>query len=397
MWTDDVRRRRGLLFVISVLVLVSDSLGHWDAARSHLNVRLTRYGKRVRTVLFASLTDGGVCSLSKHGSMDWRGTLPRYVAEHLNASVVVWDGVSAASDPSSEACMACRPDEDMVPYTSKARFSCQEWLEGMGQSFVDLVVVVGTHTSSCRSCRPDISRESYGLLKWTMRQHWIGEKTRVLHIPISSSSAVLKNQVVSVDKVILDSQIMKPVHTDDLQMQPCNSGVPENTLLYIARYMSRKGQERFLQEVDPRQLHGYRVEFFSSAKNHHMERKLMEIAAVRGLNVTVHAEDVTRDELFNAMICRAKGVIHYASRDMNPRILYESLAAHLPILITSQSMIPEVILRQPFVMSVDYGKKRSLQSGLSWFMRLVRSSNRAFYSRQSGLSMSGSFQKIVLC
>mmetsp|Transcript_18803 Transcript_18803/g.52417 ORF Transcript_18803/g.52417 Transcript_18803/m.52417 type:complete len:413 (+) Transcript_18803:252-1490(+) len=376
-----MRSYNSIPFLIPCLLLFNEVL-KWDyvAAEPLSTVKLSRFGNRVRTVVFASLTDSGVCSLSKHGSMDWRSTLPKYIAGHLNASVVVWDAVSAATDAAfADTCVACRPGEEAADQLADmASFSCKQWLKGQGRSSVDLVVVVGTHASSCKSCPPDIRGDHYGILKWAVNQSWIGDRTKLLHIPISTATPVLHNQVVRFDKVIPDSALIKPVHSDDfheMQEQMCSSDGPRNSLLYIGRFMERKGQESFLQAVQPEQLRGYTIEFFSSKHSPSIEENLLKISRDRGLDVIVHREPATRAELFHAMLCRARGVIHYAKDDMNPRILYESLTANLPVLITRQSRIPETISQQPFVAVVDFGQQQSLDTGLYWFMRLVSSSN----------------------
>lgn len=96
-------------------------------------------------------------------------------------------------------------------------------------------------------------------------------------------------------------------------------------------------------------LSGYRLDFRSSQdidRNYTLElEKLSESASI---NITVHESPLQRADLLSEM-CKAKGLVHYASADANPRVVYEAILAGLPVFVTKQSNLPLKVQQQPFV------------------------------------------------
>mmetsp|Transcript_34794 Transcript_34794/g.98646 ORF Transcript_34794/g.98646 Transcript_34794/m.98646 type:complete len:151 (+) Transcript_34794:671-1123(+) len=80
---------------------------------------------------------------------------------------------------------------------------------------------------------------------------------------------------------------------------------------------------------------------------------MLKVAVERGMNITVQLEPAPPEVLFG-YACQAMGLIHYAERDENPRVVYEMLYACLPLFLTRQARVVEVLERQPFVKATDF-------------------------------------------
>ena len=132
-----------------------------------------------------------------------------------------------------------------------------------------------------------------------------------------------------------------------------------------------QGQLQFLKLVDPQLLEGYTIRFFGTGGSAEKAEQARGIANSRGINVEIQISQVPPREIFAAM-CSARGAIHYAKSDDNPRVLYESLTANLPVLVSDESRVPDVVRRQPFVFGVQFGDKQKLHDAMSRFMSVVR-------------------------
>jgi len=346
--------------------------------------RLTELGQRLRTVMFHAVTFEGVCSGSRHGGMDWRGMLPRFVAQQLgkNATVLVWNAKQAARDSNFAAdCQLCRPD---VPaWEPRPAFSCRGWFHRHGVQHADMVVVVGTGEKKCRDCINTVdSGTDFGELQWGLGQPWVSKETVALHIPISRQEKVLQNSVANFTAVVPDGRLVKPVHLPNMTAwrQQCRDTPRNKTLVYVARYHAWKGQLDFLRLADPQLLHGYTVEFFSGNRNPRMQLEMQEVADSRGIKVNIHDDPANRTELFQAM-CSARGAVHFARTDANPRCVYESIMAELPVLLTAESRVPGIVKRQSFVFDIRFGDQKALSQKMGAFMSAVRGTHRTPWRR----------------
>ena len=122
----------------------------------------------------------------------------------------------------------------------------------------------------------------------------------------------------------------------------CTSVPKQNLLLYIARMLDWKGQMDFLSRIDPGLIKGYTVEFIAKpAPRANETEALLSVANSRGIDIRVRS-DAVRDQIeLLSLLCRAKGLVHYARRDSNPRVIYQAAAAGTPSLVTVESAIPE--------------------------------------------------------
>eukprot|EP00873_Tetraselmis_striata_P023867 jgi/Tetstr1/444131/TSEL_032029.t1 len=381
------RHTRAVVAALTLLCLLGSSQGvESEQSEGPVQIRLnsfhgqhpplTSFGSSIRTVVFAGVTYEGVCSASRHGGMDWRGMLPRYLANRLgpDTNVLVWNSLRASRESNFTLdCEICRGD--VSARNAKPVVSCRSWFKQRGLDHAELLVVVGTGHSQCKDCVKRVRGVKYGELKWPLRQPWVGKATKSIHIPISRTNDVLRNRVANFTKVIQDGTLVKPVHVPNLAewRQTCSQIPRENRLVYVARYHDWKGQVEFLKWVNPTQLNNYTVHFYSSSRNADMQLEMARVAERRNISVKIHSTPLMRGELLNEL-CAAKGAVHYAHTDANPRALYESLLAQLPVFITSESRIPRIVMRQPFVTAVKFGDKAELQDRFQAFMLQVQNS-----------------------
>ena len=328
-------------------------------------------GERRQKVVFATLQNNpGTC---RADNSDWRGTLPRYIAR--NYDVFVWNAKDSLEKGISNDCRRCFKS-GYRPSTVQT-FNCTAWFRNRGHAKADAVVVLGTGISE---------RNAYPQLEQVFRQSWVDDKTRFIHIPISRNQLILSNKVAKFDKVVADGEWVKPVRMQNLGsfLSKCKAAPKVNSLAWVARYVDWKGQKTFLQSVDPKLLKGYRLEFFASQVPPSAEsyiRQMKQVAAERGIRIVLHKEALDRQALLRRL-CRAKGLVHYARGDANPRALYEAFLARLPAFITYESRIPRVVQVQPFVAMTHYaaaGEGHSpLNHDLSQFMGLIRSQDQSY-------------------
>lgn len=282
---------------------------------------LTELGQSCRTVVIASML-GGVCKAD-----DWRGGLPRFVAQALpQADVFVWNA-RKKSDVENNICVTCKPL--IVPALSNPEsrggvkrqgdhFDCQE-MWGKANRTADVLIVVGTGSTFCEYERihslpcdaPQDPWENYLSLATVLRQPWLRQDTKTVHIPVRLLQPLNAN-VMGFDKVIPDNSFVKPLQDTSVNlMKSCGSRPRSNKLMYVARYGSGgKGQLEFLERVDPRLLQGYTVEFYGGNFSHTAAHELQETAQRRGISVLVHPAIPKTDLLLQ--ICLSKGQIHYA-------------------------------------------------------------------------------------
>jgi hypothetical protein len=298
----------------------------------------------------AGITQG----FCQEGTGDWRSTVPQYIAREIGrhgGRVLVWNANKAQhTEGRTEDCMFCIPDGKF----RSDSFNCAEWFEA--RRAADLVIVGGSGEYRCRSCVPELVGAKYAQLKDTVTDKpWVGKRTRTVHIPISRLAPVLANQVADFEQLLLDEELVKPMHLSDAEefMNECRRTPRRKRLVYVARYHSWKGQLDFLRVVDPSLLTGYTVEFFSSKKSGaDTVAEMNKVAEEKGISIVAHTEVLTRHELLHTM-CGAMGLIHFARTDANPRAVYEGLLAGLPAFITKEARVPSLLGRQAFVQMVS--------------------------------------------
>lgn len=96
--------------------------------------------------------------------------------------------------------------------------------------------------------------------------------------------------------------------------------------------------------------------------------------------MVVHQKPLERADLLSEM-CKAKGLVHYARADANPRVVYESIVAGLPVFVSEQSNIPQKLQQQPFVHVTPWEPIRTrsirkLNKDFSKFMKYISSVNQ---------------------
>jgi len=325
---------------------------------------LTDFAAGLTTVIIAALQPGGTCEA---GNTDWRSTLPRFIAQRLagRADLLLWDAKHAirstlkneSFDNDSGICDTVGLDSKR-PYTVNA----MQWFQGRRNKHAELVIVVG-------SLRPP-----WRELLSTLDQPWVSSSTKFVHLPISREDDVLQNKIANFDLVLPDEVWVKPVHMEDIQdfRATCRTVERDNKLVYIARYHNWKGQLTFMKTVDPELLRGYTLEFFTS-KNSEDSSEREEIIAIgkeRGINVVAHTSKMAREDLLPAL-CKAKGVIHYALDDANPRAVYEAFLAGLPAIISRQARVPLLVQSQTFVVMTDAKDSAALNHDFRNFMAIV--------------------------
>jgi len=304
---------------------------------------LTPWGASVRRVVFAVL-NSGFCK-SRNG--DWRGDLPRHLVRFLpKAKNVVIHGRHD-----------CRHCEDDFRHSGDDRpRECSPILDQMRSSKykADIVMVMGSGD--------DIPR--------VLSRPYMGPDTRTVHFPIRRLKALrAANNKFNFTKVVEDDTFMKPLARSSvmfLRRKCAEAKKRSNDLLYIARLKDFKGQLQFLRRIDPSLLKGLTMHFYGAGAPRYTE-KLHQVAKERGISAVVHGMVPKSDVL--AHICRARGVVHYAKSDLNPRAAYEGLYAGLPLFITTLSGVPRILLDQPFVSPSDWN--RDLNKDFASFLPLL--------------------------
>lgn len=132
--------------------------------------------------------------------------------------------------------------------------------------------------------------------------------------------------------------------------------------------------------MDKKLLDGWQIEFFTSKDSHTpgtdyyvSAKEIQEIARKRNIAINLHDDSMKYTSMLEAL-CRAKGAIHYALADANPRAVYEEVLAGLPVLVSHQSRVAHVLKRQPFVKLTDATNPPSkLNEDLAWFLDLIGS------------------------
>lgn len=332
--------------------------------------KLTSAGKRIKTVVFASMLDG-TCK-----SDDWRGDLPRHFMRYLPDA----EGYLVyARHPDSHDCASCGS------HGTRGRADCQKYLSGDHKK-ADLLVVIGTGLSaSCSShdkkqgrskCQGD-SHRHYTSLDHVFHSRYASKDTLAVHIPVRKISALNSNKVFNFQHVIHDNEFLKPLaqKSIDEMRNFCKHTPKEKTLMYVGRYTEGKGQLSFLKTVVPAALAGYDIEFFGGDYHgNDLPGRLRQTARDRNISITVHSE-VSHHQLLHSY-CKSAGLVHYAKGDNNPRVAYEALYAGSPLFVTKNAKLPGRIYEQTkFVTSLEWGvSKEEFATKFQSFMDMVKSS-----------------------
>lgn len=345
-------------------------------ARNATRPLLTSFGQSIRNMIIATIESSpSVCFAN---STDWRATLPRYLARvlHPQAEVAVWQTQLAARYAHyRDRCEHCTADG-----LNPNPFSCTSWLASRGAGFgkADAVLMISSGTPhSCKHsfppCHPGINQSvDYGELRWNFEQPWAGHNTQFMLLPISRffQHSLGLSYLTEID----DADWIKPVVLPDVDEfeRRCMGAYRQKNLMYIARYVTTKGQLTFLEAADPALLKGWTVEFASTSHDTEYIRKMQALADKKGISVNIHSSALSREQLQERM-CSSRGTIHYAHQDANPRSLYESLVAGLPVLITKESKVPEIFHTQRFVHVTSYHKSShdKTNKALSDFLRYL--------------------------
>jgi len=294
---------------------------------------LTKFGRRIRTIVFASLGGGEVCSNTK----DWRANLPRFMGMFTNSYVIVYD-------QRNKDCKTCWANR-------KRPVPCKEKMD----SGIDLLVVIGSgkmesakkHCARGHTWCPAMHYD----LKRVMNKDWSVKARRTVHFPIRNMARLMYNEVFNFDVIIDDGSFPKPINGCGTQMLfKCHSVPKQNKLLYVGRMTEHKGQLKFLKFADPELLKGYTIEMFGDISHNRYISKVKEVAAQKGIQVRIRGE-VSKETLFKNT-CTAKGMI-LLSIDKNPRAVYEAVTAGMPVFISKEAQVSPMLTRMPFAVDVS--------------------------------------------
>jgi len=331
---------------------------------------LTELGSNIETVVFASML-GGTCQ-----SDDWRGDLPRHLMSFLPkaSGVLVY-----ARDSGSHTCRSCTSHG--VKHT---RDKCMEYLGNGGEAKkADLLVVIGTgRINKCRGdktlpgCGAD-DPSKYVSLDRLFHSRYTSNTSLTVHVPVRKLAALWGNKVFQFDHVIPDNEFLKPIAMEayDDMMGYCSHVKKSKRLLYVGRYVDKKGQVEFLSMVNPQHLSGYTVDFYGAGyESKSIIDNMRKIAKERGISITINKQ-VDHAKLLR-LYCAASGQIHFAKGDNNPRAAYEGLYAGNPLFVTLNSKLPAVIYKQPFVAPVWANATSGIfNQSFGRFMEMVKSSS----------------------
>mmetsp|Transcript_34087 Transcript_34087/g.85900 ORF Transcript_34087/g.85900 Transcript_34087/m.85900 type:complete len:427 (-) Transcript_34087:161-1441(-) len=348
-------------------------------------------------VLAQAVSTSAMSDFCDSSSSDWRGWMPIYLSRELGPDrpLIVSDQLPMKGRPGR--CRMCYTGDEQERNTY---FDCEDWFHSRGSNHTKFVIVVGTGRGSAAaagggSCRSNAEPTCFPNILDILNAPWVHpRKTTVWHFPITRIPSVDANKIFpAVHRnfhVMQDGAWLKPVQREGLlskEIDQCASRQPKrNVLLYVARYHRWKGQRDFLQYADPELLKGYTVVFFTSAKvtpnNGTTEAERLEVLAKqRGIDVVVNYKPKSQ-EAVAAVACRAKGLIHFARRDANPRAVTESIINGLQVFVSKEANVPDAILKQRFVTvttnSNGHTPAATLNKDLKKFMSMLDSpENRA--------------------
>ena len=244
----------------------------------------------------------------------------------------------------------------------------------------DLLVVIGTgRVSKCHGDKepPACATEDpthYTSLDRIFHSRYTSNSSLTVHVPVRKLAALWHNKVFNFDHVIPDNEFLKPIATEAYEdmMSYCSRVKKTNRLLYVGRYVAKKGQVEFLSIVNPRLLSGYVVDFYGAGfERREVVEQMRQIATDRGISITIN-KAVDHSKLLR-LYCAASGQIHFAKSDNNPRAAYEGLYAGNPLFVTHNSKLPPVIYDQGFVTPVwSNATADDFNSSFRKFMAMVR-------------------------
>jgi hypothetical protein len=333
----------------------SDAVGILDGiSLPNLSFR----GELIKKVLVATMV-GGVCQ-----SDDWRGDFPRYLAEYLPLARFVY---LYAREPLEDwKCSTCSPRGlHEVDGQSNCDFYMGDRLAGEA---ADLLLIIGSGDNSA-DMPPE---QQWPQLRQLLQKGPINGNTLTIHVPIRTSASI--GLLFNFHHYIHDQSYMKPLAKSSLRdmLSSCSAETKGKNLIYVGRYTEGKGQVAFLETVDPEMLKGYNVNFYGGSISPSKEylNAMTSTAAKRGISITVHPP-VSKSEVLQ-QYCRSSGQIHYALGDDNPRAVYEGISAGVPQFVTPETVLHDIVYRQPFVTSISFMDKGGFDKAFGAFMDNVR-------------------------
>lgn len=312
----------------------------------------------------------GFCDSS---AMDWRGWMPIYFARALGPRrpLLVTDVKPLNGRPGN--CRFCNTGSWEEQNTF---FDCDRWIKSRGANYTRFVIIAGTGDTNSRGGPKD-----YPDVLDAIGKPWVDPKnTEVWHFPISRRKEIDHNevfsQVFSNFHVMRDGDWIKPVQREGLSewIDWCRQQPKSNDLLYIARFHGWKGQLDFINHADPKLLKGYTVHFYSSVdgrkKPDSIPSVIEKTAEKRGIEVVVHWKKQPQEKVAYHS-CFAKGLIHFARVDANPRVVDESIINGMQTFVSRQSHLPSSLRSKPFVKmtsNTDSDREIRLNKDLAEFM-----------------------------
>lgn len=188
-------------------------------------------------------------------------------------------------------CWVCDPGgTGLSPGSRSDRFRCKDWFGSQGRPrTAKMAVAMACSDREVRWCR-GISRHGYlncteanlprtgdyKGLRWCTEQPWIERgATRLVHLPVARHDDD-RTAALGFDSVVDDHQYLKPVRLPeairpwDPEAGPmvCEPGAArEQVLLYVGRLRcGTKGQQAFVESVDPGLLAGLAIEVAHTAE-----------------------------------------------------------------------------------------------------------------------------------
>lgn len=324
--------------------------------------KLTKEGEKIRTILLVSLITG-VCR-----SPDWRGDLPKYLVRLLpNARVVK---VEMSMKDKVWSCIECLTEGTQW---WDGHHDCGHYF-GLGKAKqpADLLIVIGSGYLSGTKLVP--SHSHWPEVRSVFNSGYVDNKTISVHFP--AKKADVPNFPFT--HVIPDTSYMKPLDDASLEQiqDKCSMSNRQNDIMYVGRFVSSKGQDKFLETVDPRLLEGYTVHFYGSFLNAPLLDFLPDIAKRRGISIAIH-QSVSKAALLD-MFCSSSGLVHFAS-DNNPRVPYEGVSTGNPLFTTYDADLHSDIYKQSFVTSVYFNAtEEEFNQKFRRFMSQVRREDRSW-------------------
>ena len=260
---------------------------------------LTARGAQIKRMLFFSLV-GGVCS-----SDDWRGDLPRHIMSLLPGATAV--DVNVAHDPQVPwRCSECTA-AGLRSWHEHGLEDCRDYLDsGDFAQPADLMIMIGS--GKLNTALGPLDPAKWINMRDALGSKYVGPGTLKVHLPIRKFGP--HPDLFSLDVVIQDNDFAKPLSSEAFSalVNTCRRHRKGADLLYVGRYKPGKGQLKFLRHVDPAELEGFHVHFYSSAAAEDgYDRQLVRVAAERGIAATVH--DPVEKPVLLEHYCRAAGQI----------------------------------------------------------------------------------------